>query len=315
MAMKGSGISHAKIILIGEHSVVYGQPAIALPLTRVTCTATLAQIETPDKIIDSRYFDGSITKLPSNMAGISALLKRLTDYFNGQNDYWQLRITSLLPAERGMGSSAATAVAIVKAFFDYYGQPLTRPLLLELADVEEQITHKSPSGLDAATVSSEFPIWYVKDQQAEPITMNLDATLLIVDTGVEGQTKEAIGAVQDELRDNHQATVQRIKRLGQLTEATKQCLTTGDVKQLGQCLSLAQSQLAGLNVSHPVIDSLIDVAMTDGALGAKLTGGGRGGCFIVLLNNEASAQSLAHKMVSAGASATWIQPLAGGTVD
>lgn len=66
-----------------------------------------------------------------------------------------LKIESQLPAERGIGSSAASAIAIIRAFFDYYDEPLDRTLLLQLADIEEQITHRSPSGLDAATVSSD----------------------------------------------------------------------------------------------------------------------------------------------------------------
>ncbi|KRM09422.1 mevalonate kinase [Paucilactobacillus suebicus] len=315
MVRKGSGTSHAKIILIGEHSVVYGQPAIALPLSRVTCTATMTETLTPVRTIDSRYFDGLITELPEQMAGVRKLLDRLIRYFNGEKDYWHLSITSMLPAERGMGSSAATAVAIIKSFFDYYDTSLDQDLLLKLADVEEQVTHRSPSGLDAATVSSIQPIWYVKGKQNESLSMNIDGTLLIVDTGVHGQTKEAIAAVKQELENNSTKATKRISHLGQLTTETRQHLIKNEVALLGKCLTLAQHDLSALSVSHPSIDSLIDVAMNEGALGAKLTGGGRGGCFLVLLPNESAAKLLAVKMVEAGASATWIQPLSGGFED
>lgn len=312
MKKKGSGTSHAKIILIGEHSVVYGQPAIALPLSRVTCNVTMIATDAQERTIDSRYFDGPLDQLPTAMQGIGTLITQLIHLFSGEQDYWRMRITSMLPAERGMGSSAATAIAIVKAFFDYYGQTPTRSQLLQLADIEEQVTHRSPSGLDAATVSSEAPIWFIKDQESTALAMNVNATLLIVDTGVEGQTKEAINAVKKQLALHPVVTQQRLQRLGDLTDETKHHLQTGDIVGLGQCLTAAQQQLAALTVSHPALDTLIDLALVDGALGAKLTGGGRGGCFIALLDSEARAQRLAKKMVSAGASATWIQPLTNG---
>lgn len=312
MVQKGSGTSHAKIILIGEHSVVYGQPAIALPLSRVMCNVTILETQSGGQRIDSRYFDGPVNQLPETMAGIATLIQKLTAYFNGYDDTWLMQITSMLPAERGMGSSAATAVAITKAFFDYYGRAVSREQLLAFADIEEQITHRSPSGLDAATVSSDSPIWYVKNSQTVPLQMNIDATLLIVDTGVEGRTKEAINTVKYQLEVNQLITMQRIEQLGKLVRETKSCLQRGDITKLGKCLTAAQQQLSALSVSHPSLDELIDLAMLNGALGAKLTGGGRGGCLIALMDNETAAKKLATKMVSAGASATWIQPLSGG---
>ena len=150
---QGIGTSHAKIILMGEHSVVYGQPAIALPLPSVQLSVTLSSRQDNQRIIKSRYYHGSLENLPSSMIGIKKLIDTLSARFNDQETGWDLKIESQLPAERGMGSSAASAIAIIRAFFDYYDEPLDRTLLLQLADVEEQITHRSPSGLDAATVS------------------------------------------------------------------------------------------------------------------------------------------------------------------
>lgn len=117
---QGIGKSHAKIILIGEHSVVYGQPAIALPLPNVKLTVTIDRRADQLQLVNSRYFDGPVNELPNNMLGVQKLINALITKFTGQEDGWQLTIDSQLPAERGMGSSAATAVAIVRAFFDYY---------------------------------------------------------------------------------------------------------------------------------------------------------------------------------------------------
>ena len=201
---QGIGTSHAKIILMGEHSVVYGQPAIALPLPSVQLSVTLSSRQDNQRIIKSRYYHGSLENLPSSMIGIKKLIDTLSARFNDPETGWDLKIESQLPAERGMGSSAASAIAIIRAFFDYYDEPLDRTLLLQLADVEEQITHRSPSGLDAATVSSDKPLFYVKGRIGVPIEMNLDASLVIADTGKKGATKEAILAVKDELKNNNE---------------------------------------------------------------------------------------------------------------
>lgn len=306
---QGIGTSHAKIILMGEHSVVYGQPAIALPLPSVQLSVTLSSRQDNQRIIKSRYYHGSLENLPSSMVGIKKLIDTLSARFNDHETGWDLKIESQLPAERGMGSSAASAIAIIRAFFDYYDEPLDRTLLLQLADVEEQITHRSPSGLDAATVSSDKPLFYVKGRIGVPIEMNLDASLVIADTGKKGATKEAILAVKDELKNNNEKAEGHIKHLGELVNQTKDYLTQNDIVKLGDALNFAQTDLAALNVSDPSLDHLIHVARDNGALGAKLTGGGRGGCMIALMQTAMGARRLASILKENGAHDIWLQPL------
>lgn len=306
---QGIGTSHAKIILMGEHSVVYGQPAIALPLPSVQLSVTLSSRQDNQLIIKSRYYHGSLGNLPSSMIGIKKLIDTLSARFNDHETGWDLKIESQLPAERGMGSSAASAIAIIRAFFDYYDEPLDRTLLLQLADVEEQITHRSPSGLDAATVSSDKPLFYVKGRIGVPIEMNLDASLVIADTGKKGATKEAILAVKDELKNNNEKAEGHIKHLGELVNQTKDYLTQNDIVKLGDALNFAQTDLAALNVSDPSLDHLIHVARDNGALGAKLTGGGRGGCMIALMQTAMGARRLASILKENGAHDIWLQPL------
>lgn len=306
---QGIGTSHAKIILMGEHSVVYGQPAIALPLPSVQLSVTLSSRQDNQRIIKSRYYHGSLENLPSSMIGIKKLIDTLSARFNDQETGWDLKIESQLPAERGMGSSAASAIAIIRAFFDYYDEPLDRTLLLQLADVEEQITHRSPSGLDAATVSSDKPLFYVKGRIGVPIEMNLDASLVIADTGKKGATKEAILAVKDELKNNNEKAEEHIKHLGELVNQTKDYLAQNDIVKLGDALNFAQTDLAALNVSDPSLDHLIHVARDNGALGAKLTGGGRSGCMIALMQTAMGARRLASILKENGAHDIWLQPL------
>lgn len=306
---QGIGTSHAKIILMGEHSVVYGQPAIALPLPSVKLTVTLTRQPDHQQIIDSRYFHGALSELPAEMRGIQKLVEYLVDYFAGHKDGWTLKIDSQLPAERGMGSSAASAIAIVRAFFDLYERKLGRAQLLELADIEEQITHRSPSGLDAATVSSSQPLFYIKKQAGQPIPLNLDATMVIADTGVKGATREAIAAVQQLRQTDPTEANDHIKHLGELVLASRDFLKDNEAFKLGAALNAAQADLKALQVSDDHLDHLIKVAIHNGALGAKLTGGGRGGCMFALTRTALGARKLAAILKQNGARQTWIQPL------
>lgn len=304
-----SGESHAKIILMGEHSVVYGEPAIALPLPSVATVVTLTRGGV-GKRLTSRYFQGPIEELPASMTGVLKLLNALTDRFS-PDDNWELTIESDLPAERGMGSSAATAIAIIRAFFAAYHEELSHAQLLEWANIEEEVTHRSPSGLDAATVSSSTPLWYVKGQTGQAIDMELSATLVIADTGIKGATKEAIAAVKEQLTTNPAQTKARFAHMGHLVEETKVALATDDITRLGTAMDECQQDLVALGVSSPALDHLVAVAKQNGARGAKLTGGGRGGCMIALTATAMGARKLAAVLKENGATATWIQPLKG----
>ncbi len=141
--------------------MVYGKPAIAIPIYSVDVTATIEKIQNGQEI-HCRYFDGPINEMADNLLGVKTLTNHLISLFGAQNIAFDLNIQSKLPAERGMGSSAATAIAIVRAFFDFFEVNLTRSQLLKLANIEEKITHGNPSGLDSATASSNMPIWLSK---------------------------------------------------------------------------------------------------------------------------------------------------------
>lgn len=306
MGRTGKGISNAKIILLGDHSVVYGQPAIALPLPSVTTRVTMTAIPS-GQTMASRYFDGPIAQLNHHLAGEVQLIATLLDRFHGHNTPFHMAISSDLPAERGMGSSAAVAVAITRAMYDFFDHPLTRETLLDTVAIAEKITHGHPSGIDAATASSATPIWLLPHQAISQIPFNLDGYLVIADSGVKGQTGQAVAAVARRKTVFPQVTTRQIDRLGELTYAARDYLATGAITELGGALTQAQAQLAGLGVSSPELDHLIQVALQAGALGAKLTGGGMGGCLIALCATKASAERVQQAVLAAGATATWTE--------
>lgn len=306
----GYGQSHAKIILIGEHAVVYGQPAIALPLHAITAKAHLKITKTQKKIIKSSYYDGTLEQVPKTMLGIRHLIEYLSENLLPTKQGFELTITSQLPAERGMGSSAAVAVAIIRSFYSYAQIKLSNDKLLKLAEISEVDTHKNPSGLDAATSASDTPIWMIRKKEIYPIPIKLQAYLVICDSGIKGQTSSAINIVKQRLLLDPKKTQMIINSLGDLTSQTRSLLGTQNVTTLGEILNQAQEYLKQLGVSLPEIDHYLQIARQNGALGAKLTGGGRGGCFICLTKDYATAFNLAKILKKHGVTRTWIESLA-----
>ena len=306
MFLKAIGKSHAKIILIGEHSVVYGQPAIALPITNVNMQASVQPIN-HGRLIQSKYFIGEIKKVPSNMLGTKRLIQEILGSFHQNQAAFKIKITSTIPSERGMGSSAATAIAVTRSLYHYFHRSLNHTQLLRVSNVEEKVTHGNPSGIDAATAGSRLPVYFIPGKPIQSIPINLNGSLVIADSGVKGRTDIAVNSVHQEI-ENHPTTGSMIiNRLGKLARGVKQDLKNNQIQQLGQAMNQAQEYLSQLGVSTDKLNHLIKIAKQNGAYGAKLTGSGLGGCIIALTPTQKAAQVADH-LLKAGAVNTWIQP-------
>lgn len=304
----GHGTSYAKIILIGEHSVVYGKPAIALPLKTITANTVISSLPNQDILLESNYFTGNLSSSPKPMLGIKNLISYLVEKLNITSGI-KIKLESNLPAERGMGSSAAISISIIRAFHNFVKKPLNKAKLLELANIAEKVTHKNPSGLDAATSSSENPIWMIRNVETSDIPINMDGYLLISDSGLVGQTSEAIKIVQENLKIHPNQTNELLNNLGTLTVAAKEQLGANNLIGLGNTFKKAQLYLKKLGVSVSKLDELIAIAEENGSLGSKLTGGGRGGCFISLVKTREEANKLAKILETNGVTKNWIEPL------
>lgn len=287
----GVGQAHSKIILIGEHAVVYGYPAISLPLLEVEVTCKVVPAESPWRL----YEEDTLS-----MAVYASL-----EHLNIKDACIRCQIDSAIPEKRGMGSSAAISIAAIRAVFDYYQADLPHDILEILVNRAEMIAHMNPSGLDAKTCLSDRPIRFIKNVGFTELEMDLSAYLVIADTGVYGHTREAIQVVQSKGKD----ALPFLHALGELTQQAEDAIRRKDAEKLGQILSQAHLHLKEIGVSSPEADSLVETALSHGALGAKMSGGGLGGCIIALAPNLTHAQELTKRLEEKGAVQTWIESL------
>lgn len=292
---KGIGKSHGKIILIGEHSVVYGYPAIAIPLQKI-------EIEFIVEEAKSSFFYNNTNTL--SVAIFTAL-----KYLKKENAKIKYKITSQIPQKRGMGSSAAVSIAAIRAVFDYFGKNLESKLLEKLVHTAEIVAHNTPSGLDAKTCLSDKAIKFIKNKGFSYIDLNLDAYLVIADTGIYGNTGEAVQNVKNL---GSKADIP-LKKLGELTDEMTKILTENNeskkekLDNIGKIMTKANTELGKLNITIEKTELFVKTAIENGANGAKISGGGLGGCVIALAENLEIAEKIKNSLTKCGAENIWIE--------
>jgi mevalonate kinase len=299
----GVGAAHGKLILMGEHSVVYGMPAIALPFPLLKAEATVEE-NAGQILFYSDYYEGPLDGVPKKLRGIAICIYETLKQLNKPAYGLVIRLQSNIPIGRGLGSSAAIAMAIVRGIFAFYREKLRPKVLMSLVHAAETYAHGTPSGIDMAAAFSQFPIWF---QKGETQSLSLGGTLFLVvaDTGHFADTRGAVLSVKDKVSSEPEKLERTLSQLRTITYEAREALYDGDMKLVGDLFNFAQSGLVELGVSNKDINRLVDAARRAGALGAKLTGAGRGGCILALADNLANAKNIARTLMQAGASNTW----------
>ena len=299
---RGIGKSHSKIILIGEHSVVYGYPAIAIPLKKIEIECTIEEAKS------NFFYDETDT--------LSVAIFTALKYLKKENEKIKYKITSQIPQKRGMGSSAAVSIAAIRAIFNYFGENLEDELLERLVNTAEIVAHKTPSGLDAKTCLSDKAIRFVKNKGFSYIDLNLDAYLVIADTGIYGNTGEAIQNVKN-LGDKAELS---LKKLGRLTDEMTRILTGNSenkeekirrekISKIGEIMTAANTELGKLNITIEKTELFVKTAIENGAAGAKISGGGLGGCVIALAENLEIMEKVKDGFTKCGAENIWVEKI------
>ena len=302
---EGHGRTWAKAILLGEHSVVYGHPAVAMPLHDLQMRATATPVTGPSAL-HSLDYSGPMSSSGPGFACIVRAFEAAREFSGCLEQSFEIVTTSDFPHERGLGSSAAAAGAVIRAVLDACGRQASADEIFALTQMAEQIAHGKPSGLDAAATSSPSPIRF-QGGQMRPLTQRIEsARLVIADSGVHGSTREAVGGLRERYEADPDGVGPLINRLGALAQVGIEALDDGDAPALGSAMDRAHEVLAQLELSLPVLDRLTAAARGAGALGAKLTGGGLGGCVIALADSAETADAVASALRSAGAPTAWI---------
>ena len=299
---RGIGKSHSKIILIGEHSVVYGYPAIAIPLKKIEIECTIEEAKS------NFFYDETDT--------LSVAIFTALKYLKKENEKIKYKITSQIPQKRGMGSSAAVSIAAIRAIFNYFGENLEDELLEKLVNTAEIVAHKTPSGLDAKTCLSDKAIRFVKNKGFSYIDLNLDAYFVIADTGIYGNTGEAIQNVKN-LGSKAELS---LKKLGRLTDEMTRILTGNienkeekirreKISKIGEIMTAANTELGKLNITIEKTELFVKTAIENGAAGAKISGGGLGGCVIALAENLEIMEKVKNGFTKCGAENIWVEKI------
>lgn len=297
---RGIGKSHSKIILIGEHSVVYGYPAIAIPLKKIEIECAIEEAKS------NFFYDETDT--------LSVAIFTALKYLKKENVKIKYKITSQIPQKRGMGSSAAVSIAAIRAIFNYFRENLEDELLEKLVNTAEIVAHKTPSGLDAKTCLSDKAIRFVKNKGFSYIDLNLDAYLVIADTGIYGNTGEAIQNVKN-LGSKAELS---LKKLGRLTDEMTRILTGNienkeekikKISKIGEIMTAANTELGKLNITIEKTELFVKTAIENGAAGAKISGGGLGGCVIALAENLEIMEKVKGGFTKCGAENIWVEKI------
>lgn len=298
------GIAHSKLILIGEHAVVYGQPAIAIPFPLVGVESAVSRV--PGEIkLDSTLYKGPIDSVPDSLQGIAHCIRETLQYLALPVKDLLIQIRSSIPPGKGLGSSASVAIAVVRSLFAYAGRMYTREELLKLANISETFAHGAPSGIDTLTITSKLPVWFEKNGSVDYIRPSDDFHFVVADTGRVGDTRTSVETVASLLKAAPKKIHAKLNKLGEFTHQAKAALEKKSKHVLGHILDEAQKELEALGVSDAGLNKLIAFARQEGALGAKLTGGGNGGCIIALARNELHSRQLSEKLKRFGATRVW----------
>ncbi len=282
-----------KVILFGEHAVVYGRPAIAAPVTEVRATA----------IVEDETFQGVRLRALDLSREYWLREARENDPFaravnlvaeaSGKKQLSGLTITfeSTIPIASGLGSGAAMAAAVTRALALHMGleKLATNEQVSVLTYEVEQLLHGTPSGIDNTVVVFQQPVFFKRQQpqnRIEILSVAAPVHLLIADTGVPSETKSVVGDVQRLWLRDSEGLDAIFDGCGRIAENARQALEDGQINRLGQLMSENQNYLREMTVSSPEIEHLIKVAVGAGALGAKLSGAGRGGNIIVLVTKD-----------------------------
>ena len=289
------GVGYGKVILLGEHSVVYGRHAIAVPLP-LTMRAVVEDCDKGMELLIPRWgIEYQLAKPPEQRRSFEKAAGAIIDQLALGDRGMRIEVFPDVPRGMGMGGSAALAVAIVRALDKHYGLELSDEKVNELAFLSEKIAHGQPSGIDNTVATYGEALVFRKGTPplVEPLNIPESFSLVLAMTRTEGLTAKTVQRVR-EARERKPKLYEKIfDDIDALVLQAVSAVQANDIATLGELMNVCQGLLNALQVSTPEIEHLIGIARRAGASGAKLTGGGGGGAIIALCDGNAEKIQIA----------------------
>jgi hydroxymethylglutaryl-CoA reductase len=293
------GFASGKVILLGEHAVVYGKHALALPIENAVSATVTITADTTLCITDwgvRHSLDLGSDKLSGMDAAIALIVARLELPTKG----FSVTVRSQLPRAMGLGSSAAIVVAIVRAFSRRFELNISDEQVNELAYDCEKLAHGTPSGVDNAVATYGMPLLFRRDGEVETTRLTLPETvpLLIACSNSRGLTIEQVAAVRARRAKNKRHYDALFDEIDALSIQGATALQNGEFDELGGLMNVCHGLLNAIEVSTTELERMVEIARDGGAVGAKLTGAGGGGSIVALCPGR--LQEVAKELRRAG---------------
>jgi len=280
----GEGKGYGKVILFGEHFVVYGVPSIVSAIDRVT-TATVERSDgsgwtlednrpaTPGYKEEKLKQQEESINLILKAAGVDPAEKPIKITFGGD-----------LVAASGIGASAASCTALARALSEEFNLELTDERVNELAYEGEKGYHGAPSGIDNTAATYGGLIWFVRGEPnvMERIKIKRPVEVVMGNTGLVANTKAAIAGVRERKEKYPEKYEKIFNEAKELAFMARKALVDYDLEAVGELMDENHRRLQAIEVSCKELDFLVELARTNGAYGAKMTGGGLGGNMVAL---------------------------------
>jgi mevalonate kinase len=306
----------AKVILCGEHAVVYGRPAIALPLPNLRAHAMLVHHHAPFDIVAPNINEAIPAKDVATSTHPLARIVQLTlAHLSCTAPNATLTVTSAIPVGANLGSGAAVSIAIVRVLAAQFDVALTPETISALAYEVEKQHHGTPSGIDNTVIAHEQPVWFIKGQPPAPMLMTSSSTLadhglrgrlVIGDTGFSTPTRVPVGDVRAGWEKDQARYEAIFDDIARIVERARTALLAHDLSALGAAMNDNHALLQTLDVSSPELDRLCAAARAAGAFGAKMSGGGRGGNMIAIAQDAEHASYVKDALTQVGAARVFV---------
>jgi len=301
----GFGKGYGKTILFGEHFVVFGFSAIASALGSYT-TADVKVIEGNGWVVDDQRPETPGYKI-KKFDEAQQSIKNVLEYLKIDTDSQKLEITFAgdLIAASGVGASAAQCTSLARALNDSFNLNLDDEKINEAAYEGEKAYHGTPSGIDNTASTYGGLIWFVKNLNDGKNTMSLlqspiKMLLVIANSGITASTVEVVADVQ-RLKDENPNKFEKIfNEYKEIADKAKMALLEGNIATIGNLMSQNHKLLQEITVSGEINDKLVKIALKNGAIGAKMTGTGRGGLVIALAENKEIQEKIAKAIKKEG---------------